>query len=173
MDEADIKMKRVVDFGRGYLYCPSDDGLNSSWDDVSYADIATHVGVMFAKVQSKRIFAQAGYPTASSDGHSQKEIETRAANSNACDLNRDKSKQKAFDLKLTGVSAQIGQAMYNNMSVSSHISPFSPNHEAMNEPYQDARRMALNRKDVGDPRCMTTISYCSGTLAFLQSVGME
>ena len=43
MEEADIKMKRVVDFGRGYLYCPSDNDLNSSRDDVSYADIATHV----------------------------------------------------------------------------------------------------------------------------------
>ena len=128
---------------------------------------------MFAKLQSKRIFAQAGYSTASSDGHSQKEIETGAANANACDLNWDKSKQKALDLKLTGVSAQIGQAMYTNLTVSSHISTFSPAHEAMNEPYQDARRKALNRKDVGDPRCMTTISYCSGTLAFLQSVGME
>ena len=117
-------------------------------------------------MQSKRIFAQANYPSESSDGRSQKEIETGAANANACDLNWEKSKQKARDLKLTGVTGQIGHAMYNHLAVSSHISTFSPTHEAMNNPYQDERRKALKRTDVGDPRCMTTISYCSGTLAF-------
>ena len=117
--------EKFVDFGNGFIFCSSEIGANSSWDDVSYEELATHAGVLFAKFQSKRIFVQAGYQTASSDGNSQKEIETGAANANACDLNWDKSMQKALDQKLTGVSSQIGQALYSNMSVSLHIRPFT------------------------------------------------
>jgi len=173
MEAAVNKMKKFVDFGNGFIFCPSEEGVNSSWDDVSYEDLSTHVGVLFAKMQSKRIFAQAGYQTTSSDGNSQKDIEYGAANAKETDLHWDKSQQKAREGKLTGVSSQIGQAMYSNMLVSLHIRPHTPVHEAVNELYHEARRVALKRRDVGDPRCMTTISFCSGTLAFLQGVGME
>ena len=95
---------------------------------------------------------QAGYQTASSDGNSQKDIEYGAANAKETDLHWDKSQQKAREGKLTGVSSQIGQAMYSNMLVSLHIRPHTPVHEAVNELYHEARRVALKRRDVGDQR---------------------
>ena len=62
MEAAVNKMKKFVDFGNGFIFCPSEEGVNSSWDDVSYEDLSTHVGVLFAKMQSKRIFFASRVP---------------------------------------------------------------------------------------------------------------
>lgn len=36
MKAADIKMKKFVDFGNGFILWSSEEGVNSRWDDVSY-----------------------------------------------------------------------------------------------------------------------------------------
>ena len=127
---------------------------------MNHEQVCKHVTVIHLKLTSQSIFRQANYPVEVPETPvSQNEIETGAKNANQCDINWARSKTKSHDSKLTNVTSQIGENMYNGMSPSEIIENTSKAFVLMHNHFLEARKEVLGEQNISCMKDVATISY--------------
>ena len=175
LSDTKLKLIGVIDFSKGYRFCPQkDDDDLEGWDKVEYAIMALHMFVLRRKLTSQGIFKQAIYPIERQADNEQREIETGVKNAATCEDNWKKSSDKAAELNLVNVSKHIAK-QYHDKSVlpAESIFMYTPEHMTIYNAYMTERAEVAGEPGIGHVRDITRISYCSGTKAHIKSIAME